>query len=105
MDAVYTMNMAKARHDGGAEVGIRELRADLSRWVGRVAAGEEVVVTDHDRPVARLIPYVPRSGLESMIARGKVRLPRTPKRPASEFTKTAVKGSGNVSDIVSEQRR
>jgi prevent-host-death family protein len=36
------------------EVGIRQLRAALSRWVKRVRAGEEVVVTDRGTAVARL---------------------------------------------------
>ena len=33
-------------------VGIRELRDGLSRWIEKVKAGDEVVVTDHGRPVA-----------------------------------------------------
>ena len=96
------MAMVKARHEGGHEVGVRELRADLSRWLARVEAGEEVVVTDRDRPVARLSPYRATSGLDDLIARGVVRLPTKPKRPASAFKK--VKAKGSVSDIVSEQR-
>ena len=35
-------------------VGIRDLRDSLSRWVDRVKEGDEVVVTDHGRPVAML---------------------------------------------------
>ena len=38
------------------EVGIREFSADLSRFVKRANAGEEFVVTDHGKPVARLVP-------------------------------------------------
>ncbi len=47
-------------------VGIRELKAKLSEYVGRAADGEQIVVTDRGRPVARLV------GLEgtSMIERG-----------------------------------
>lgn len=36
------------------EVGVRELKAKLSEYVSRAAAGESVVVTDRGRPVARL---------------------------------------------------
>ena len=47
-------------------VGIRELKAKLSEYVSRAANGEQIVVTDRGRPVARLV------GLEgtSMIERG-----------------------------------
>lgn len=38
------------------EVGIRELRLNLSRYVARVREGVEVIVTDRGEPVARLSP-------------------------------------------------
>ena len=44
------MNVATAR----SEVGIRELKNRLSSYIDRVRAGEEVIVTDRGRPVARL---------------------------------------------------
>lgn len=37
-------------------IGIRELRQHASRYVARVARGEELEVTDRGRPVARLVP-------------------------------------------------
>jgi prevent-host-death family protein len=95
--------MAKARHDGSHEVGVRELRADLSKWLSRVGAGEEVIVTDRDRPVARLVRYEPRTGLEDMIARGIVRLPTKPKDPLPPPMK--IEGDWSLSDIVIEERR
>jgi prevent-host-death family protein len=39
-----------------ARVGVRELRQNLSRYLERVKAGEELIVTEHGREVARLIP-------------------------------------------------
>ncbi len=30
----------------------------LSRWLARVAAGEEVVISKGGKPVAKLVPYV-----------------------------------------------
>jgi prevent-host-death family protein len=33
---------------------VRELKAKLSEYVGRAAAGESIIVTDRGRPVARL---------------------------------------------------
>jgi prevent-host-death family protein len=37
-------------------VGVRELRQHLSRYLDRVKAGEDLIVTEHGREVARLIP-------------------------------------------------
>lgn len=37
-------------------VGVAELKASLSSYLARVKAGEAVVVTEHGRPVARLVP-------------------------------------------------
>jgi prevent-host-death family protein len=37
-------------------VGIAEFKDQLSRHLRAVEAGEEVVVTDHERPIARVIP-------------------------------------------------
>ena len=37
-----------------ARVGVRELRQNLSRYLDRVKAGEDLVVTEHGREVARL---------------------------------------------------
>jgi prevent-host-death family protein len=39
-----------------SEVGVRELRQNLSRYLDRVKAGESLVVTEHGREVARLVP-------------------------------------------------
>jgi prevent-host-death family protein len=38
------------------QVGIRELKDNLSRYIRRVEAGERVVVTAHGRMVAELVP-------------------------------------------------
>lgn len=39
-------------------VGVAELKAKLSEYLARVRAGEEVVVTDRGRPIARIEPTV-----------------------------------------------
>ncbi|WP_298746398.1 type II toxin-antitoxin system Phd/YefM family antitoxin [uncultured Serinicoccus sp.] len=38
-------------------IGIREFKQNASAAVSRAAAGEALVVTDHGRPVARLVPF------------------------------------------------
>ena len=84
-----------------SRVGIRELRDHLSQYLERVQAGEEVVVTDRGRAIARVVPLNGESTLDRLIREGLVTPPRRPKGPAPMPVKTA----GTVSDLISEQRR
>jgi prevent-host-death family protein len=84
------------------EVGIRDFRNELSRWLDVVKGGRDVVITDRGRPVARLIPATSSKPLDRLIAMGLVRPPTARKTPASGGPKIPVKGS--VSELVSELR-
>jgi prevent-host-death family protein len=53
------------------QVGIRELRDNVSAVIKRVAGGEPLEVTDHGHPVARLVPLRARSVLDQLIAEGR----------------------------------
>ena len=59
-----------------AEIGIRALKQNASRVVADAAAGEEIVITDRGRPVARLTP-IPTSRLQYLIDAGLARPART----------------------------
>lgn len=52
-------------------VGIRELKQNASAVVRRVAEGEDVVVSDRGRPVARMVPLY-SSPMEDLILRGLI---------------------------------
>jgi prevent-host-death family protein len=54
--------------------GVAELKANLSRYLEQVQRGQEVIVTDRGRPVAKLVPLPPAE--ESAAAR-RERLIRT----------------------------
>jgi prevent-host-death family protein len=57
-------------------VGIAELRQNLSRYLELVAAGQRLVVTDRNRPVAELGPPSTTGGaLDRLIAEGRVARP------------------------------
>lgn len=60
-------------------VGIRELKSHLSEYVSRAARGEEVIVTDRNRPVARLVPYTEASNIDLGIEEGWIEAPRRTK--------------------------
>lgn len=84
-----------------AEVGVRELRDHLSRYLDQVQAGEEVVVTARGRAIARVVPVDGDRTIDKLIREGLV-------TPASKRTRRRAKplvSSGTVSDLVAEQRR
>lgn len=58
------------------EVGVRELKAKLSEYVSRAAAGQSVVVTDRGTPVARLVPFGDDAAFERGIEEGWIEAPR-----------------------------
>jgi antitoxin (DNA-binding transcriptional repressor) of toxin-antitoxin stability system len=60
-------------------VNVTELQTNLIAWLERVKAGEEVLVSDLHRPIARLLPVEISDEVEAeeleMAAAGLVRLP------------------------------
>jgi prevent-host-death family protein len=62
----------KGYHVVMVQVGIRELRDNVSAVIKRVAAGEPVEVTDHGHPVARIVPLRHRSRYDQMVAEGRI---------------------------------
>lgn len=56
-----------------AEVGVRELRDHLSRYLERVKAGEELTVTEHGRPIARLVAPREYDRWDELMAQGLIR--------------------------------
>lgn len=79
------------------EVGIRALRADLSRRLKLVGAGEANVVTDRGKPVAKITRANGRSRLNELVARGLVQPAPTPMTGALP---ASIKARGTVSDLV-----
>ena len=86
------------------DVAISTLRAELSSWIERARAGEEIVVTDRGTPVARLLPVDTAPLLDQLVERGVLGKPRSRDRPAARRA-SSVHASGPVADLVSEQRR
>ncbi len=83
------------------DVGVRELRDGLSRHLAEVRSGRTVTVTDHGRPIARIVPVGRLTRLEQLVAEGRVHPARQRKVPAP----APVAASGLVSDLVADQRR
>jgi prevent-host-death family protein len=82
------------------EVGVGELRNNLSRYLGRVRDGEKLVVTDRGRAIAQILPIGAERTPDRLIADGMVTPAKVRKRRAG----ARVKPTGTVSDVVTEQR-
>lgn len=83
------------------EVGVRELRNHLSRYLERVRAGNELVVTDRGHAIARVVPVESERVLDRLIAEGVV----TPAREQRGHAPKSIKTKSTVSDLIGEQRR
>lgn len=84
------------------EVGVRELRGRLSDYLAKVRDGQEVVVTERGRAVARIVPITGGRALDKAVADGLV-------SPAPQRARTRpvrrTHSQSPVSDLVAEQRR
>lgn len=86
-------------------VGVRELKAHLSQYLDRARAGEEITVTEHGRPVARLTAVAPEvDHMAELVAAGIVR-PARARRRQLPTRRAKLAGEGSVAELVAEQRR
>ena len=76
------------------EIGISDLRRNLSAYLRRVAGGETIIVTDRKRPIAELVPPTRHSAvLDRLIAEGKAIPPR---RRRTDFEPLKTPGPPNA---------
>lgn len=88
---------------GRASVGVRELRDHLSAYLERVKDGETIIVTEHGRPVARLVRDAPLSPhLLRLVAEGKLTLPTEPLPRWEDIPHVSYDGS--IQDLMDEIR-
>lgn len=82
-------------------IGIRGLRDGLSRHLGAVRQGHTITVTDHGRPIARIVPVESPTKLEQLIADGLATPAASQSRPLPELADSR----GSVSDLVARSGR
>jgi prevent-host-death family protein len=96
--------MASELYADDMDVGVTELRANLSDWLARVRDGEEVTITDRGLPIARLSPIVEAALIERLTREGVLCRPESsgPRYVPHPIT---VPGDGpSASDIIIEFR-
>jgi len=89
---------------------VSHTRNHLSALLGQVKAGETVLITDHDRPVAQITQvdaYAWGNHIDEMASLGIVRLPIGPPLSLSEIRANRVDAGGNagVLEALLEERR
>jgi len=89
-------------------VNIADLKNNLSRYLDDVRQGEEVLIKDRNKPLAKIVPLSPADdGAEMMrlAAEGKIRLPEKEGGISESFWKLPLpKTSANVSLLIREER-
>ncbi|MDT3399809.1 type II toxin-antitoxin system prevent-host-death family antitoxin [Streptomyces sp. B1866] len=85
-----------------ASIGLRELSHHTSRIVDRVRQGEVIEVTDHGKPILRLVPIGEQESLhDRLVAEGRLRPARRRGLPEEIST---IGPEYNVSGTVTEMR-
>jgi prevent-host-death family protein len=88
-------------------VGIREVTRHTSEIIHRAAAGETVIITERDEPIAMLVP-LPHTGdpaVDQLIRDGRLTPASNPGGIAALLAITPTPGDGvDTADVVSEIR-
>ena len=84
------------------------LKAQLSRYLDVVKAGEEVIVTERGRPVARLVPIdradLPTGRVAQLVREGRMRSPSKDEPMPGEGDSRPRDPDGRSLDILLEER-
>ncbi|OGQ94873.1 MAG: hypothetical protein A2521_09560 [Deltaproteobacteria bacterium RIFOXYD12_FULL_57_12] len=88
--------------------GIKDVKNNLSRLLSRVKAGEEILITDRGRPVARIVKEHPgeqsiRTVLAPLVRKGLIALPG--RSIMKDHLLTVEVPGASVSSMVIEDRR
>ena len=86
-------------------VGVRELKSRLSEYLRRVKQGETVIITEHGKPVGRLIPQ--GQSLDERLAElqqaGLIRWSGKSLSPMKPLAR--LRGKKTIAEIIIEDRR
>ncbi len=88
--------------------GIKELKNQLSRYIAIVKKGDDVLITERGRVIARVVPegsprHALRQALQALVLKGQVLMPE---REINREVPAPVKLPGKaVSEMVLEDRR
>lgn len=91
-------------------VSVSRLKDQLSAYLKKVQAGQTVIVTDRNEPVAQLTPIIRQESendrVARLVAQGIVRLPRKPPLDMNEFLarRPVIRDAGVLEALLEERR-
>ncbi len=88
--------------DVATTVGIREFRDHLSSYLAQVKAGGSLTITEHGRPIARIISQAYPPVMLELIARGDVTPATSPRTDYRLIKRILITGS--TQDLIDEIR-
>jgi len=85
-------------------VGIRDLKAQLSKYIQQVKAGETVIITERGKPIGRLVPTEPSTDvrLKELEQAGMLAWSGRKLQPAAPVAQT--RGDKTVAEMLLEDR-
>jgi len=86
-------------------VGVRELKNQLSSYLDRVKAGEEVTVTEHGRPIARLTALAPDVDRRAALIEAGIVRPAPASRRRLPSRRVKLTPGEPLETLVTQQRR
>lgn len=99
--------MAKATTAGRDRpvVGVRELKNQLSGYLERVKAGEEIIVTQHGTPIARLSAVGAETDARQALIDAGIIIPAGQQRRQLPTRRIEMAPGRPLDELVAEQRR
>jgi len=85
--------------------GVAKVKARLSEYLARVRAGNDVLITEHGRPIAKIVPVSSeREELAELERQGLIRV-GTMKLPKGFLDAPRPKADAGVTEALLEERR
>jgi prevent-host-death family protein len=86
-------------------VGIRELKNQLSGFLDRVKAGEEITVTEHGRPIARLTSISPDVDRMALLVEAGIVVPPLQAQRRLPSKRVRLAPGMPLNEVVAQQRQ
>ena len=86
-------------------VGVRELKNQLSRYLDRVKAGEDITVTEHGRPIARLTAVSPDVDRRAELIEAGIVRPAPASRRRLPSQRVKLTPGESIETLVAQQRQ
>jgi prevent-host-death family protein len=96
--------MSAATSTSRVDVGVRDLKNHLSGYLDRVKAGEEITITQHGRPIARLTSVSPDVVSRTALIEAGIIRPAPVERRQLPAKRVKLAPGETISDLIAQQR-